>query len=381
MRNAILGTVAGLLVGSVGAVAYSHYLGDGSLLADLQSQLDSANTKLAKVQSDEKYLREQYNSETEQLNQVLNSRQGTDATTAPSASATPAAVPLSIGGVQITPDMIRGFLAMSSRGGPNGGAFRSPEQRMLLLQSRLKLTPDQTKAIKDAMDADQQARRDAFRKARETGQPPDPAALAASSTLDRTMASVLTPEQQVQYQQVQADEKTARAETTATAQVDNLVPLLQLTDDQKEKAMTALYQQQLSAPDPASLAGNPNVLGTLAQQGQTVQAALKQVLTPDQYTLYQQSEQLQQQGLTNFGGRNRGNGGNGNGGGQGQRPADAGNAPGSPTASAPTATTSTGTDTTAATGTSTTGTTTDTSSATNAPTATTNAATATPPGT
>ena len=60
MRNVILGTAAGLLVGTLGALAYSHYLGDGSLLADLQAKLDAANADLAKAKSD----KQQYAKET-----------------------------------------------------------------------------------------------------------------------------------------------------------------------------------------------------------------------------------------------------------------------------------------------------------------------------
>lgn len=158
-------------------------------------------------------------------------------------------------------------------------------------------------------------------------------ALAAANTLDKTLAEVLSPTQQAAYQQEQADEKAARAESSATSQVDNLMPLLQLTDEQKEKAVTALYQQQTTAADPASLMTNPNPLGTLARQGQSVAAAMKQVLTPDQYTLYQQDTQLQAQAFGNFGGggggRNRGNNG-GNGGGQAQAPGANGGNPAVP---------------------------------------------------
>jgi hypothetical protein len=169
MRNIILGTVAGLLIGTAGALAYSHFAGDGNALTDLQSKLDDASAKLAKTQADMKFLKEQYNSETEQLNQVLASKQQAGTTDAgATASAAPAANPLTIGGMAITPDMVRGFMAMMGRGGPGGG-FRSPEQRAFLLQARLKLNPDQAKAIKDAMDADQKARRDAFRAARQNG--------------------------------------------------------------------------------------------------------------------------------------------------------------------------------------------------------------------
>ena len=394
MRNIILGTIAGLLIGAAGALGYSQLAGDGNALADLQSKLNDVNAKLAKAQADEKFLKEQNNSESAQLDEVLKSKQAGATTDAGAAAAAPAGNPLTIGGTTITPDMIRGFMAMMGRG--PGGGFRSPEQRAFLLQARLKLTPDQAKAIKDAMDADNKARRDAFRAARQNGGQVDPAALAAANSLDKTMASVLSPSQQVQYQQVQSDEKQARAESQATQQVDNMMPLLQLSDDQKSKLMNSLYQQQLSAPDmvgpggpggPGGFGGAPgggNPLAALAQQGQAVSAAMKSVLSPDQYALYQQNEQVQQQTMANFGGgqngggrRNRQNGQNGGatdaGGGQAAAPvagaADAGATSGT--------TTATGTSTTTGTTTAT-GTTTD-STSTTTPSATTNAASGTPP--
>jgi hypothetical protein len=309
MRNVLLGTVGGLILGTLGALAYSHYLGDGSLAEYLQSQLDAANAKLAKSEADRKFLAEQNKGESDQLNQLVASndelkKHVASPGDAPSAPAAPTATPS-----LFDPNLIRGIM-----GAMRGGGFRSPEQRMFLLQARLKLSPDQLAKIKAAMDADEQARRDAFRQARENGTPPDPQALAAANTLDKTLASTLTEYQQTQYQQLQADEKAARAETSATAQIDNLMPLLQLSDDQKEKAMNALYQQQLSAPDPASLLANPTTaVSTLATQGQTMQAALQKVLTPDQYALYQQQQQVTLQAWGNNGGQ-RGPGGGAGGG-------------------------------------------------------------------
>jgi hypothetical protein len=380
MRNIILGTVAGLLVGTLGSLAYTQYFGDGGKLADLQAQLDAANAQLAKAKKDNAFLTEEKNSINDQLTSVLASKPAASGDATQQAAATPAPAPLTIGGMTITPDMMRGFFAMMRGGGPGGG-FRSPEQRMFLLNSRLKLDPDQAKAIRAAMDADNQTRRDAYRQARQNGQPVDQAALAAANKLDATMASVLTPAQQVQYQQLQNDEKQARAESSATQQVDNLMPLLQLSDDQKEKLMNGLYQQQLSAPDAGGLANNPNPMGALAQQGQVLQSVMKQVLSADQYALYQQNEQVQTQAFGNFGGGRRGgnggggNGGGGNGGGGSQGQAAGGGAPGAAPATT-TATTDTSTPA-ATTGTTTTGTTTtDNSSSTNAPSATTNAASA-----
>jgi hypothetical protein len=324
MRNIILGTIAGLLVGAAGALGYSQLAGDGNALTDLKSQLVDVNAKLAKAQADAKFLKEQNNSESAQLDEVLKNKQAAGATDtgAPTAAA-PVGNPLTIGGMAITPDMVRGFMSMMGRGGPGGG-FRSPEQRAFLLQARLKLTPDQAKSIKDAMDADNKARRDAFRAARQNGGQVDQAALAAANSLDKTMASMLSPSQLVQYQQVQADEKQARAESQATQQVDNMMPLLQLSDDQKSKLMNSLYQQQLTQPDmggpggPGGFGGGPgggggNPLAALAQQGQAINSAMKSVLSSDQYSLYQQNEQVQQQAMANFGGGGQNGGQNGGG--------------------------------------------------------------------
>ena len=292
MKNSILGTVAGLLVGSVGALAYSHFAGDGNLLATLEAQLADANTKLAQAQSEKRFLKEQNNSTAQQVDQLVASNEALKKQAAGQGDGTTPADPPTSPTTVFDPNLIRGIMGMMrGMGGPGG--FRSPEQRLFLLQSRLKLDPDQAKAIKAAMDADDQARRDAFRQARQNHQPPDPAALAAANTLDKTLQSVLSPQQQAQYQQVQDDEKTARAESNATAQVDNVVPLLQLSDDQKQKMVNAIYQQQLSAPDLNGVMTNPNAIQNLTQQGQAMQNAMKQVLTPDQYATYQQSEQLQ----------------------------------------------------------------------------------------
>ena len=386
MRTALLGTVAGLLLGTVGALAYSHYLGDGSLLSDLQAQLDAANAKLAQSEADKKLLKEQNNGESEQLNQLVTSneelkKQVANPGEASSAPAAPAEQP-SI----FNPDLMRAIMG-AMRGG--GGGFRSPEQRMFLLQKRLNLTADQSAKLKAAMDADQKARRELFQQARDNGTRPDMQAMAAINSFDKTLTTSLTQYQQTQYQQLQSDEKTARAESSATSQVDNMMPLLQLTDDQKEKAMNALYQQQLSAPDPQTLMANPTAaVGTLTQQGQTIQSALKNVLTPDQYALYQQNEQIQMQAMANNGGGRRGNnnGGNGNGNGGGNNGGGNGTPP-TQTASAvapPTPTTASADSTTNAPAAATTNapaasTADATSTATNTASATTNAASADAP--
>ena len=294
MRNVILGTVAGLVLGSVGALAYSHYLGDGSLLADLQDKLDAANASLAALKTDKQQLSTETTGVSAQVDELSASnadlRKQVDALKA----APPTAAPLN-------PATLAGMIMGMMRGG--GGPFQA-QQRLFVMQKRLNLTPDQTAKIKAAMDADNKARRDLMRQRFQNGGKVDPAAAAAANTLDKTLATVLSPYQQTQYQQLQADEKAARAETSATSQVDGVMPLLQLTESQKEQAMDALYQVQMAAPDPTSLAGAPDPLGAISTQAQSTQAALAKVLTPDQMTLYQQQAQQTAQAMAAFrGGR------------------------------------------------------------------------------
>ena len=111
---------------------------------------------------------------------------------------------------------------------------------------------------------------------------------------------------------MQADEQASRADTTATVQVDQMAPLLQLSDTQRDQVMSALYQVQVAAPDPTSLMTNPNAASIIANQAQATQEALAKVLTPAQMALYQQ----QAQAMPTYGGMGRrgfGEGGNGGG--------------------------------------------------------------------
>jgi hypothetical protein len=209
-----------------------------------------------------------------------------------------------------------GMMMGMMRGG--GGPFQA-QQRLFVMQTRLKLTPEQSAAIKAAMDADNKARRDLMRQRFQNNGQVDPAAAAAANTLDKTLATVLSPDQQMAYQQLQADEKASRAEISATSQVDGVMPLLQLSDSQKEAAMDALYQVQMAAPDQNTLMTSPNPMAAIAAQAQSTEAAMAKVLTPAQLTIYQQQAQAQAQAMAAFqGGRRGGNGGGGgNNGGNG----------------------------------------------------------------
>ncbi len=286
----------------LGALAYSHYLGEGSLLAGLQSQLDAANADLTKLKTDRQQLSRETSGVSDQVDQLEASNADLRKQLDEAKSAPP-----STNAAPLNPAVLGGMLMGMMRGG--GGPFQA-QQRLFVMKSRLKLTDDQSAKIKDAMDADQKARRDLMRQRFQNGGKIDPTAAAAANTLDKTLATVLSPEQQTAYQQLQSDEKASRAEISATTQVDGMMPLLQLNDSQKEAAMEALYQIQVSAPDPNNLITDPNAMTALATQAQSTQAALAKVLNQDQLALYQQQAQQQAQGMAAFG---RGRGGNGGG--------------------------------------------------------------------
>jgi hypothetical protein len=274
-----------LAIGTIGALAYSHYLGDGKLLADLQAQLDEAKASLAKTAKDKQLQAKETSGVSDQIDHLVASnedlkRQLDDLKKTPAPGVTAPA---------INPMTLASMMSGMMRGGLQG------QQRMLLLQSRLHLTPEQQATIKAAMQ----------QMFRNNGQI-DPQAAAKANTLDQTLATVLTPDQQTAYKQVQADEQTSRVDTEATVQVNQIAPLLQLSDSQKDQVFSALYQVQLTAPDPTSLMTNPDAASIVAAQAQATQDALAKVLTPAQLALYQQ----QGQSFSMFGGgRRRGPGG------------------------------------------------------------------------
>ncbi len=181
------------------------------------------------------------------------------------------------------------------------------------------------------MDADAQARRGLMQQMFRNNGKVDPQAAAAANTLDQTLANVLTPEQKAAYQQVQTDEQASRADTSATTQVDQMMPLLQLSDSQKDQVYNAIYQSQLTAPDPMTLMGNPDAASILTTQAQATQAALAKILTPDQLALYQQ----QAQAMPNFGGGGFGGGRGFGGGGNAAPPAAAATPAAAPAAATP----------------------------------------------
>lgn len=285
MRNLILVAVASLAIGSLSALAYSHFLGDGHQVAQVQSELDSANSSLAKNTQDAQQLKSETDAMTAQIqelsakndelkHQVVELKKAANS----NASTAPAANPMA--------NMIKAQMS------------HMQAQKLLLLESRLHLTPEQETAVKAAMDAEAQ-RGEAMASKMFQGGKIDPQAMAdlqGAKSLEQTLNDILTPDQQTAYQQMKTDEKNSNLETMASVEMNQLTPLLQLTDAQKDQVYTALYQSQANLQDPAWIKNNMNSTDPMAiitAQAKVKEDALAKVLTPDQLSAYHQQAQSQ----------------------------------------------------------------------------------------
>jgi hypothetical protein len=97
---------------------------------------------------------------------------------------------------------------------------------------------------------------------------------------------------------MQSDQKTSSAESMASMQMNQMAPMLQLSETQKDQVESALYQVQMDSEDPAWIqknVGNPATDPTaiLDAQEKAKEDALATVLTPDQLATYKQQAQAQ----------------------------------------------------------------------------------------
>jgi chromosome segregation ATPase len=281
MRGILLGVLGGLVIGSSGMYAYEHYLGDGQQLVQTQAQLDSANASLTKNTQDSQELKsetaalsdqvQQLSSKNDDLkNQVEELKQNST-----TGGAAPAANPMA--------NMMQAGLEQQFR------------QKLLVLKSRLHLTPDQEATVTAAMDEELKRMEAMF-----AGGKIDPQAMAnlqGANSLDKTLDSILTPDQKATYQQIQTDEKNSAVETMANYELNQMTPLLQLSDSQKDQVYSALAQVQSNVMDPNwvknNLAGSTDPVAILEAQAKAKEDALANILTPDQLATYHQQAQSQ----------------------------------------------------------------------------------------
>jgi hypothetical protein len=290
MRSAIIGLIC-LVIGALGALGYSHYLGEGRHLADVEDQLNKAQADLAKAASDTKQAKSENDALTEQVQQLIASKNNIqkqlDEAKGPATPAIPG-LPAIFGGVDM-----KGMIKAQTK--------QRNDERLQMLISRLHLTPDQVAKIKAAMEAESQRTEEIATKML-SGQKVDFKSVAASGqdveSTEQVIQDVLTPEQKNAYQQMQTDEKNSAAETMASMQMNQVAPLLQLNDAQKDQVETALYQVQLDTQDPAwiqknvgNVASNPTAI--LDAEEKAKEDALASILSPDQMATYKQQAQAQ----------------------------------------------------------------------------------------
>ena len=274
MPNIVLGAIVGLFLGVGGTLTYSHYWGEGAVEADWKSKVESSKSHLASTTENDQPKSAETPGASDESGQIsaLNAElcQQRDALRNDLAVAQQPVNSILLG------QAIRNLCFEAVQVEPN----------LFLLKTRLNLTADQEAKLRQAMMADAVVHRQVLAQwlsGNRSGQVAGQAAPVADN-VDQTLNLILSPGQQSQYREIAADQLANHAQYMATVEVNNVVPLLQLSDAQKETAMNLVYQVQLSEPDPLT---QPNCAASFTSKMQKIQAALTQVLTPDQLALYQ----------------------------------------------------------------------------------------------
>jgi hypothetical protein len=278
-----------LAIGVLGALGYSHYLGEGKQLAELQDELSAAKTSLAKVAQDSQQAKGETDAMSAQIQQLISTKEDLKKQLDELKSAAPAAP------APPAPNPMANMVGMMK-----AGAAQQHQERLLLLKTRLHLTPEQEAAVTAAMDEEEKMGEEMMSKVASGGKI-DPQTMAAmtrgTKTVDQTLNDILTPDQKTAYQQMQTEQKNSAQESMATSQMNQLAPLLQLTDSQKDQVYNALYQVQMNSQDPNWIKNNPvnrsDPTGFLDAQAKAKEDALSKILTPDQLATYHQQAQSQ----------------------------------------------------------------------------------------
>jgi hypothetical protein len=288
MRASLLVALTCLATGVLGALGYSHYLGEGKQLADLQDELSAANASLAKVTQESRQAKSETDAMSAQIQQLTSTKENlTHQLDALKSAAPEAAAPSA-------PNPMAGMAGMMK-----AGMAQHEQQQLLLLKSRLHLTPEQEAAVKVALDEEARRGEEMASKMFSGGKidPQTMADLKDFKSVDQTLDDILTPDQKTAYQQMKTDQKDSAAETVATVEMNQAAPLLQLSDSQKDQVYTALYQVQLNSQDPAwiknNLSSSTDPLAVLDAQAKAKEDALAKILTPDQLAAYHQQAQSQ----------------------------------------------------------------------------------------
>ncbi|MEJ0000402.1 MAG: hypothetical protein WDO13_15340 [Verrucomicrobiota bacterium] len=289
MRGVLIG-LAGLLLGALAALGYSHYLGEGRQLAQAETDLSQARADAAKTAEHVADTDKQNQALSAQVQQLIATKDDLKqklaaASAAPAPAATPAFPGIAPGTMsKIVSDQVA----------------QQQKTRLRLLETRLHLTPEQVAAVEAAMDAEGK-RTQALAAKMLGGGKVDPQDLmkdiGSVKSVDQVLNDILTPDQKTAYQQVQTEQKNNAAEMMASTQLNQVESLAQLNDAQKDQVYNALYQVQMDSEDPnwvkANVGNGTDPTAFLDAQEKAKEAALGKILTPDQLAAYQ--EQMQGQ--------------------------------------------------------------------------------------
>jgi Spy/CpxP family protein refolding chaperone len=283
MRTALVG-LGCLVGGALGALGYSHYLGEGKQLADLQVQISEKDAALAKVTKNSEEAKTETDAMSAQIQQLTATKQDLQHEVESLKNAPPPAAPAAPGFPGLTASMTEMVNAQLSS---------KEQEKFQRLVKRLNLTDDQQAALKAAMDAEDKRTEEMSSKFMANGKI-DPAEVAAemkgTKSTDQTLKEILTPEQKATYEQMKTDERNNTAEASASMEMNQMATSLNLTDAQRDQVGSALYQAELNVPH-VSNSSDPTAF--LDEQAKAKEDALAKVLTPDQLATYHQQAQSQ----------------------------------------------------------------------------------------
>ena len=169
------------------------------------------------------------------------------------------------------------------------------EGKITRMKSKLNLSPDQEKAVREALSGEMKRGTEAAVRMLKGDTKPEEAPKAPVSS-EEAIKAVLTPEQQTAYDQLKQEEVTNNARLLANSEMLQMQNTLGLDAAQQDKVFAVLYEQsrtQLAAaqtPNPGS-ASNP--LGAVTDMMQKKLDALKGVLTDDQFESYKKFQDQQ----------------------------------------------------------------------------------------
>lgn len=200
------------------------------------------------------------------------------------------------------------------------------DAKILALKTKLNLTPEQEKVIREAM-AKASETRDALREAgearrRANGDKPESdevrkaemAKFAATETdQEAAITAAMSPEQLTAYEEYKTEQKANQVEARANQQLNELQNKLALTPEQKDAAFQFYAQQEQTGFDPGQImAQGGDVQKAFEERQKATLEGMQSILTPEQYELYSKQEEERATLFRNaggFGGFGRGPGG------------------------------------------------------------------------